>query len=518
MDHTSSFGDASGRFCTVPYCGVDGWEYDHSAFAEFPQRKGIDVDRLRHGDLEQRTPEEILSFLQSWLFFGLLHSVFAAVSIKVRTRDFIVVHVDGGRVVSTALLPKLVILWETCERGATSDSRTKHLAKIDADIAQALDFVNRNSIEAWREGEERIESLADSLTSGNRERNGFKILISVISLIEMLKFARHSVYRDRLKKENSRIGGESFSGLRPLDVFDTLLQRAGWCPFDVQLLRQQDNNTSRYYLSQLDRRISLEDHSTCTTDECALNTIPTEQYCCAHVNADCGDCDHLHSEVNSESDPDFGLVGLQTVSAILKDGHFPLIRVSSTDDVHATRIQVTSSKSSKLFAYLTHQHRKSSRQNYSVWAVRNSGSKPTIPYVAISHVWSGGLGNPRSNSLPKCQLVRIQHFVDALYDEQFRPVPFWIDTLCVPREIEARRLAIRSMKSIYQEADKVLVLDNLLLSINNSINPVENLMRIRSTRWLQRLWTFQEGILALSLYFQFCDRAVLGEDLIVQMD
>jgi hypothetical protein len=518
MEHIPSFNHASEICHIVPYCGVGGWQYDGLGFAEFPQRKGIDVNRLKHGDMERRTPEENISFLQAWLFFALLHSIFAAVDIEVRSQDFIVVDVDGRRTVSTALLPRLVILWEICERGAMSDSRTKHLTKIDADVAQALDFMNESSIEAWRDGEERINSLTDSLASNDQEGNGSKILISVVLLIEALKVARHFVYRDPLKKDNSRIGGESFSSLRPLEGFDRLLQRAGWCPYDVQLLRQQDNNTCRYYLSQLDRCVSLEDHSTCTTDECALNTIPAEQYYCAHVNADCGQCEHLHSELTTESSLDFGLVGLNAVSTILKDGHIPLITVSLADDIHATRIQVISSKTSKGLASLRHQYKRATRQNHSVWAVGNSGSKPTIPYVAISHVWSGGLGNPHSNSLPKCQLARIQKFVNALYDEQLFSVPFWIDTLCVPREIEARRLAIRSMKSVYQEADRVLVLDNPLLSIRILPNPVENLMRIRSTRWLQRLWTFQEGILASSLYFQFCDWAVLGEDLVVQME
>lgn len=108
--------------------------------------------------------------------------------------------------------------------------------------------------------------------------------------------------------------------------------------------------------------------------------------------------------------------------------------------------------------------------------------------------------------------------MDALYNENRRPVPFWIDTLCVPLEPEFRRLAIRLMKSVYQEVDKVLVLDNLLLSNPISSNPTEDLMRIRSTRWLQRLWTFQEGILASSLYFQFQNGVVLGESLIAQME
>lgn len=82
------------------------------------------------------------SFLQVWLFFGIPHSVFAAVGIAVTNQDFIVVHGDGHRTTTTALLPRLVILWEICERGATNGSKTKHLAQMDTDISRALHFIN----------------------------------------------------------------------------------------------------------------------------------------------------------------------------------------------------------------------------------------------------------------------------------------------------------------------------------------------------------------------------------------
>ena len=36
------------------------------------------------------------------------------------------------------------------------------------------------------------------------------------------------------------------------------------------------------------------------------------------------------------------------------------------------------------------------------------------------------------NSLPSCQLARLQKMVNELYQVE-RPVAFYIDTLCVPR-------------------------------------------------------------------------------------
>lgn len=130
------------------------------------------------------------------------------------------------------------------------------------------------------------------------------------------------------------------------------------------------------------------------------------------------------------------------------------------------------------------------------------------PYVAISHVWSDGLGNPTRNTLPACQLRRIQTYVDALYDESKRPIPFWIDTICVPRERAARNKAIRMMGQTYEGADKVLVLDSWLhhvgLDDEDGIDSGLSCLKVKACTWASRLWTGQEGMLARSdqLYYQ----------------
>jgi hypothetical protein len=90
-------------------------------------------------------------------------------------------------------------------------------------------------------------------------------------------------------------------------------------------------------------------------------------------------------------------------------------------------------------------------------------------YVAISHVWSDRLGNLRENALPACQLQRLQSEVNALYPSCRANVPFWIDTICVPREMTTRTLAIKRMRHVYSMADKVLVLDPSLRTVGSSV-------------------------------------------------
>jgi hypothetical protein len=61
-------------------------------------------------------------------------------------------------------------------------------------------------------------------------------------------------------------------------------------------------------------------------------------------------------------------------------------------------------------------------------------------YVAISHVWADGLGNPYTNSLHRCKLLALRELVAEVakesnleQDSGNTEVPLiWLDTLCCP--------------------------------------------------------------------------------------
>lgn len=112
------------------------------------------------------------------------------------------------------------------------------------------------------------------------------------------------------------------------------------------------------------------------------------------------------------------------------------------------------------------------------------------------------MGNIKSNGLPQCPAL------DALYSAAHRPVPFWIDTACVPRRYPARGIAITAMRDIYKNADKVLVLDKVLMTTKGDASAVEILQRIRSSTWATRLWTYHEAGLAKDLVYQLEDIAL----------
>lgn len=111
-------------------------------------------------------------------------------------------------------------------------------------------------------------------------------------------------------------------------------------------------------------------------------------------------------------------------------------------------------------------------------------------------------------------MLRLQDLVNKLFEREQRPVHFWLDTLCVPLQDPFRRIAIDSMKSTYEGACKVLVVDSLLGQASaHEADVAELAMRVRVSTWGRRLWTFHEACLAQRLYYQYQDKALTLSDL-----
>jgi hypothetical protein len=224
----------------------------------------------------------------------------------------------------------------------------------------------------------------------------------------------------------------------------------GWCPFDMYRIDLTTSGPSTlYFLGHLQPTRSGHDHSRCTQHLCMWMTI-NKSYQTRHATPDyqCG---------NKSS-------GIEDVRQILEGDEIPLIQeVESTPD--------------------------SGRPSFRII--------PTIPsicgnYVAISHVWAEGLGNPKANELPSCSLKWISDMVNGIPEKREEPaIPFWIDTLSVP--IEPHRLWLRAMNQLrkpYTDAAFVLVLDSYLYEQDSrELSAFEIWARVLCCSWSRRLWT-----------------------------
>ncbi len=254
------------------------------------------------------------------------------------------------------------------------------------------------------------------------------------------------------------------------------MRDAGWCEGEISTLRKSCGISCRYYLLGIDRKILAKNHDRCGIEMgCRAYHMDYGTYRTSHHR----DCTGL------DACPELGPPVEDIVSAIQNGGS----ALADAEDVA------------------------SDRRPRIIQAGGTGGGK--IRYVAISHVWSDGLGNPWHNRLRLCQIRHIQNMVNSLYEPDQLPVRFWIDTFGIPvgkHNAEHRQTAIARIAQTFKGADKVLVLDKSLQMCKVDAIPwIEMLMRIQYSPWMTRLWTLLEGSLARNLYFQFADGAASSD-------
>lgn len=251
----------------------------------------------------------------------------------------------------------------------------------------------------------------------------------------------------------------------------------GWCQLEVASAAAKCQNLETlFFLSRLQRFDSGRNHESCSIEKCRASELywkSRQKQSAAHStsNCICGEITLTHEEQTN-------------MSNILSREEIPLIDFVSNDDGFTP-------------------------------SIRTLSSAEEYDFVAISHIWTDGLGNPEGNSLTCCQLQRVRGLVTSLVkstvaSSDANDVLFWIDSICCPTEpIEARSQAIGMMRKVYEEATAVLVLDAELQSLHHQSMPVLELAaRIVNAGWMRRLWTLQEGELSDVLCFQFADGTV----------
>lgn len=323
-------------------------------------------------------------------------------------------------------------------------------------------------------------------------------------------YSRERTYRSG-EKEYTRPDTKNYHvGIewKPSKLSVKLLIDAGWCISDVEVMKKRagDYLISRMCLLSSFKRDSPSRHEQCTAAACKLALISHDAYVSSHLST----CAFAESPDRSSGHV---FVEENELHSLIAKDEVPLVRFENG------MIQLQDSRSSK-FDQLKHSVRK--------WHVgRRKDASQHVPvdacqrttYVAISHVWSQGYGNPYTNSLPRCRIDDIQKLVDGLYPNRASHVPFWMDTMCIPLDSKSgfKGKAISMMHRIYREADKVFVLDNdLRCTPYPGAHVSEILARVQYSTWSHRLWTFQEGALAKKLIVQLKDRAVPVDDLLAE--
>jgi len=518
MDSLPKIEDPCHRELDVPLFVKEGQRYTGSGvddFLTFPSQQGFDLQKLKFGDFGGQTFEDAVSFVQEWGFFAMITEVLRQGNMNIRF-DFS----PGGESHNTVSnisknLPDLIRIWHengrqldatTKEARATnvyritravadliadighqefrgpSSSSSKNILPDDEELLGVRDLSddhhhddqhefglivtdkyyerNRNFFtdeKDWEEERFKIGEIEWNL--GRVGSKAHQLMLSIIIMGEALTNAASAIYDSFTKF--------SWPSSPIISIF---MEVGGWCPFQIAQLRRHCSNSRLYYLSFFDRTQFSKSHRRCCQYYCLAYHVEEKTYQTGHVNEGC-DCafvsfEEQHSEVAT-------WIELGQTALVLRDHHDP-----------------------------------GNRETTKGWRlVPSRANDSLVRYVCISHVWGDGMGNPRENALPGCQLAKIQEAVNGVCKSP-TDVPFWIDTICIPLQQPMRRSSIRVIPKIFEEAEHVLVLDNTLLNVNAEASVEEIMTRIDVSGWMQRLWTLSEGVAASELYFQLRQRAV----------
>ena len=297
-----------------------------------------------------------------------------------------------------------------------------------------------------------------------------RIKLSLASLGEVFALAVNEAYNATGAKHNEC--PNTFAFLIDYENWKKTMLSTGWCPSQVTIIFGGSLYLqSLHYLKFLGSPASGGLHRKCNNDQCLAYQVDLARYHTKHLNG-CH-CEHLSIDTTR-------------LNEILESGSLPLVRIRKGNTLDELCIEL-------------------------------SASEATSHYIALSHVWADGLGNPFENALPRCQLNFLHESISNVYTElnpqAAEEVLLWCDTLCCPVEPgKAKSIALQKMKRVYEEAFHVLVLDGSLRVYDlKAMDTEEFCLRILNSGWTRRLWTLQEGALPAKksrLIFLFRDEAI----------
>ncbi|KIJ36887.1 hypothetical protein M422DRAFT_260755 [Sphaerobolus stellatus SS14] len=468
----------------LPYLATEA--YDGGTFCKYPRRKNWTESELQGEDASGvggRTPKELNAFFQTWLFFGCLITVFRCVGVNVKSSDFIYVDRDGKKVITTRLLPTFIQQWR---------KEPRYVGTNDPEWEERMNVLTLR--ETDRNG--TVLALVELILRDHRRYIGEycgkgtalspEVILAIATVQWTLSYWAKGIHHSDWNSKNEMELPEKVT----LFLKERMV-KAGWCPSEAAGFIMDVDIDVIYYIGSLKTPRYEDDHLRCTDDyqECGYKAKDWK-YTTRHASDRC-DCKFL------EAPPQ--------LLDIIRNGGVPIMSLVD-GELRATKF-----------------------------------NPATTRYVAISHVWSDGMGNELDNALPLCQVRRLQRLVDEVDDRRRtepppRPIQermalassanllpqeahtdryadtklvgFWMDTLCVPvrkEDYKHRISQIHKMHDIYSSASCVLTVDRWIQEIPTSASIIEKSSRLYLCNWQRRLWTCQEGVLASTLYFQFCD-------------
>lgn len=441
--------------------------YDGDEFAKYPERAGWPDLVATHGlvpfwlrcqseVIDEKTMKKQEAILQSWLFFGHLHAILSPFGLY-NAEDYVDIDADGMSWLHTRGIEDTLPVWHERVRDLGTIQREAFLANAQQNYTLAAETL-----------------MALNMT--NYAMFDRMIRLSLLAICGLVEGMILGAIDGSLYCLTPNPCAQLDTGLRAMMLAN------GWCPSEVAKVENAETSalSARWYLAHMKKPGTSASHETCGEEQCRLLQLDQKTYKPRHIDPACT-CELLSPST-------------EEVSACLDRDDIPVIQVLG-ETLQQTSLEVHS-----------------------------LGDLPDdTSYIAISHVWADGLGNPTETALPTCQIQRLRRLVAKVQEvrgifdlgpasEQFlHKTKFflWCDTLCCPIELAAKQKALSRMRDVYFKAAFVLVLDKELESCNfEDIGLLEAGCRFVNSRYMRRLWTYQEAGLATKLLVQFADGPV----------
>ena len=448
MDHLPEIQASAHTPPSIP-CLCNPHSYDRLGITDFPSRAGWEINRTQGPILVDKIRGEIGSsgaLVQVWLYFGMLYDVSQIGGIVFDLQDFVRSDDEGELCVTTACLRGYLDRLAIHAERFSERERMQKQQLVKNCLRTVFGFFDLYwdapvQFDRWR-----VSSVLSLDT-----------LMSIMILGETFKNAAAQIWPLPAGVPSPMRQVYNF---RPQNPLQERLHERGWCPNEGVMLFKELDSTGLHLASLVQRPFSRGlRHERCTDDLCLALQTSDDDYQTKHADS----CPQDSSCVDVD-------VGQENVSSILYSGGIPIIYVPffPEDDV-PLKVEIRPYKSDG------------------------------IEYIAFSHVWAHGMGNPKANALPSCQILRLKELSAKSSSSPFRQPAFWIDTLCIPvgsKHKPARKLAITRIAETYRQARRVLVLDADLQRCSRFRSRTELATRVLCCGWMRRLWTLQEAVMS----------------------
>ncbi len=506
MDHVPYPKDAATPKLEVPYICGDLEDYDGLGFVDYPVRRGWSpsTNRFEWMNCSQAVAAQRA---QNWLYFGLLREILGQRYCKEAFLKRI--PTENGYFIDTSGILEHLDSWTriiNIMKRVKGDSWRIRIVKRSEELSEEVNTQSELLDRAFES--ELLDGAFESKISSRDFFQCHKVTLAIKILLQTMRLAASNfgaIIRSSDLISPSRL------------TLSQMVQRK-LCSKQAQDLFRNYSAAMNFFLAALPRPLQEDKHQKCTIHKCVANNVDEANYNTRHTQDQCN-CQ-------------FAGPAAYKIRELIEDGEIPLVSLGTTPGGDP-EFEVVK-------------------------------AQPGVKYTAISHVWSGGLGNFQTNKLPRCQLLHLYDLLLTLRNSkpqkslpgpkihwkrvqsnalprwtgikiptfimpslpllnlsktcldylgfpvvhQKRRAVFWMDTLCIVDEANSviRAKAISKMALTYAAAEEVLVLDPELQNTSlKGLSREQICAHVLCCAWLTRSWTMQEARLSRRWFAQFAD-------------